>query len=281
MIAGSTSSVPAPDWPAFWDCHAAIGRWTVPPPGGWLDEAALRRELQASGIAGALVHHGLARDYDPAIGNEALLQEIGAASTLLPCVTLLPHHTGEVPPPRAHVPQLLAQGACAVRLYPKSHTFSLAPWCAGDLLETLAEHRVPLSIELAETSWETLHEVCSAHPALPVIVTRVSYRQERYLYALWERHDNLYVDISHFQGHRAIEEAVERFGPERLLFGTGLPFYAPGGPVLLVMRAEIDEPARRAIAGGNLLRLIGAVRARGGGRSGSGAPAASQDEEAR
>jgi predicted TIM-barrel fold metal-dependent hydrolase len=180
---------------------------------------------------------------------------------LIPCVTLLPHHAAEFPPPDEHVPQLLAQGVGAVRLYPKAHNFSLAEWCAGDMLAALERHRVPLSIELGETNWGDVHTLCAGHPALPVIVTRVNYRQERYLYALWERHANLHVDISHFQGHRAVEEAVQRFGPQRLLFGTGLPFYSPGGPVLMVVRAEIDAAARETIAGGNLRRLLAGNRA--------------------
>ena len=29
----------------FWDCHAAVGRWTLPPPAGALEPDALRAEL--------------------------------------------------------------------------------------------------------------------------------------------------------------------------------------------------------------------------------------------
>ncbi|MGH2351297.1 MAG: amidohydrolase family protein, partial [Chloroflexota bacterium] len=179
---------------------------------------------------------------------------------LVSCATLLPHHTGEFPPPHEHIPQLLAQGVRAVRVYPKSHTFSLASWCAGDLLAVLEAHRVPLSVELAETTWDQLHQLCGDHPQLPVLVTRVGYRLERVLYPLWARHPNLYIDLSHFQAHRAIEAAVERFGPRRLLFGTGLPFYSAGASVLAVLRAEIEAEAREAIAGRNLRQLLESVR---------------------
>lgn len=250
----------------FWDCHAAIGRWTLPPPGGALDPASLREELAWTGMAGALVHHGLGRDYDPAAGNEVLLAELGARDQqqatpeLIPCVTLLPTHTGEFPPLEDYLPALVRQGVRGVRLYPKSHNFVLEEWCAGELLAALARHRLPVSIDLAETSWSEVHRVCVAHPALPVIVTRVNYRNERYLYPLLKQHPLLHVEISLFQGHRGLEEVVERFGPERLLFGTGLPFYAAGGPVVMVVRADIGDAARQAIAGGNLRRLMGEVR---------------------
>jgi predicted TIM-barrel fold metal-dependent hydrolase len=184
----------------------------------------------------------------------------GDAGTLVPCVTLLPPDTEEVPPPAAHLPALIRQGVRGARLYPKSHNFNLAEWCAGGLLAAMERHRLPLSIDLAETSWPELHDVCAAHPDLPAIVTRVNYRHERVLYPLLRLHPRLYVEISYFQGHRGIEEVVDRFGPERLLFGSGLPFFTPGAPVVMVVRADVGDAARRAIAGGNLRRLMEEVR---------------------
>jgi hypothetical protein len=256
----------------FWDCHAAVGRWTLPPPAGAgaLDPDALRAELAAAGVDGALVHHGLGRDYDPAAGNEALLRELGqvdpagergdAGGTLVPCVTLLPPDTAELPPPAEHLPALIRRGVRGARLYPRSHNFDLAEWCAGGLLAALERHRLPLSIDLAEAPWRDLHGVCAAHPDLPVIVTRVNYRHERVLYPLFRHHPRLHVELSFFQGHRGIEEVVDRFGPERLLFGSGLPFFTPGAPVMMVARADVGDAARRAIAGGNLRRLMEGVR---------------------
>ena len=253
---------------AFWDCHAAIGRWTLPPPAGALDPAGLRAELAHAGIAGALVHHGLGRDYDAAVGNEALLRELAEApaagdgeAALVPCVTLLPTHTEELPPPAEHLPALIRAGVRGARLYPKTQNFSLEEWCAGELFAAVERHRLPVSVDLAETDWNTIHRVCAAHPALPLIVTRVNYRHERFLYALFKEHAALRVEISFFQGHRGIEEVVERFGAQRLLFGTGLPFYETGGPTAMVTLADVGDEARRAIAGGNLLGLFEGVRA--------------------
>lgn len=269
--------------PAFWDCHAAIGRWTLPPPAGALDVAGLVEELGRAGIVGALVHHGLGRDYDPAAGNAVLMGELATApaqmevahgtalgaapaakedplaatpARLVPCATLLPSHTGEFPPPDEHIPALIEQGVRAVRLYPRSHNFSLEEWCAGELLGALERYRLPVSVDLSETDWGALHGVLGAHPALPVIVTRVNYRQERFVYPLLRQHPTLHVEVSLFQGHRAIEEVVGRFGPRQLLFGTGLPFYDAGAPMVMVARADVDAAAQLAIGGGNLLRLL-------------------------
>jgi hypothetical protein len=255
----------------FRDCHAAVGRWTIRPPAGALEVDELRAVLRSAGVAGGLVHHGLGRDYDPAAGNDALLAELAAAASggaqrggpaveLVPCATLLPSETEELPPPEEHLPALIRQGVRGARLYPRSHNFSLEEWCAGRLLTALERHRLPVAVDLAESSWSAIHDLCAAHPALPVVVTRVGYRNERFLYPLLRQHPRLHVEVSLFQGHRAIEEVVDRFGPQRLLFGTGLPFFDVGGPILSVVRADVGPHARRAIAGGNLQALMAEVR---------------------
>lgn len=121
----------------FWDCNAAIGRWTIPPPGGPLDAEGLERELHRAGIDGAIVHHGLARDYDAAAGNDALFEELRNWPSLVPCPSLLPPATCELPPLEELLPDLVARGARMVRLYPRSHNFSLSEWCSGPLLSAL------------------------------------------------------------------------------------------------------------------------------------------------
>ena len=48
----------------------------------------------------------------------------------------------------------------------------------------------------------------------------------------------------------------ERFGPERLLFGSRLPLLCPGAARHAIERAGISEQAKELIAGGNLRRLL-------------------------
>ena len=46
------------------------------------------------------------------------------------------------------------------------------------------------------------------------------------------------------------------FGAERLIFGTGMPEYAPGPAVTLITYSGLDEEAKRQVAGDNLRRLL-------------------------
>ncbi len=104
--------------------------------------------------------------------------------------------------------------------------------------------------------FEGLHEVCGAFPALPVVLVRSNIGTDRRVYALMAQHPNLCVETSYYTVHRGIERLCEAFGPERVLFGTGLPHRAAGPAVTALAYSLIDDGARALVAGGNLGRLL-------------------------
>jgi predicted TIM-barrel fold metal-dependent hydrolase len=228
----------------------------------------LVRALDDHGIEEALVYSNVARDHTPPVGNARLLAEVDEANRaagrprLHPQWVLLPHHTGEMPPPPALLEAMLRRGVRAARLYPApaAHDFSVEAWCAGPLLRELQEHRVPLFLDQGQVPWNDLHRLLGDYPELPVALTRCGYRADRTLYPLWEAHRNLYVETSAYVVHAGLELVARRFGPERLLFGTGLPDLAPGAAVLFLVRSDLPDAWRRRIGAENLRRLLEGVR---------------------
>ena len=57
-----------------------------------------------------------------------------------------------------------------------------------------------------------------------------------------------------------LEDFTQRFGAERLIFGTGLPEFAGSGCVAQLLYAEIDDAQKQLIAGGNLKRIMGGIK---------------------
>jgi predicted TIM-barrel fold metal-dependent hydrolase len=153
---------------------------------------------------------------------------------------------------------MFAQGVKAARVFPHpdSHNFSLRHWAAGGLLESLESKRVPLFVDEEEIDWDVIHEICERHPELPLVLTNVNYRVDRSLYALWKTYSNLFIELSSYCSHGGIEEATVRFGSERLLFGSNLPFFTPGSAIGMLSCAKISESDRKRIAGDNLRRLL-------------------------
>ena len=119
--------------------------------------------------------------------------ETGGSSRLYPVFNAIPHHTGECPPPDA-------MGKChAVRIYPVFHRVKLHLWLWNDLFSFLCERRLPLFIDFSNRGWQEdfdydgVHAICDAYPDMPVVIMRASVSADRYLYRLWDIHQNLYI----------------------------------------------------------------------------------------
>lgn len=251
----------------LFDGNCMVGPWRERKPHSYTDVDGLITAMERYGINEALVYHSLAKHFHPTTGNHELMTCIRGRANLHPCWVLLPHHTGEMSPPKELLSEMAEAGVRAVRLCPKAHELTLAPWCVGDLLEALAAHRVPIIVDFDNlhwgelVDWQGLAWMCAEFPDLPVIATRMSIASDRRLYPLLEQCPNLYIELSYYQVHRGIEALAERFGAERMIFGSGMPVFDPGLPLAGLSYSGVSDDDYTKIAEGNLRRLLeGAYR---------------------
>jgi predicted TIM-barrel fold metal-dependent hydrolase len=256
---------------AFFDANVMVGRWPTYSRGSFCSLHGLAEEMERCRITESLVFHSLAKEYNPEIGNQELLKELGDDKRFHPCWVLVPHQTKEIPNPTSMVEQMLKMGVRAVRIFPLRHNFSISRCVLGELLAVLEDHRIPLLIDFTReleiynkggtmAEWHEIAEVCSEYRELPVILIRQGAGQNRSLYALLEKLDNLHLEISYYFGHRGIEHICENLGAEHLIYGTGMPVFSAGPPTMLVTYAMISDADKRLIAGDNLRRLVKEVR---------------------
>ena len=189
-------------------------------------------------------------------GNLAAAELASRLEWLEPCWVVMPHHTGEVPPPEELLAEMRRHNVRAVRLFPALQNWLLTDYGAGELLDALEAARVPTFVDFDQTNWDQVHQLCSSHPNLPLVLVRVGYRIDRIAYPLLERHPNLRFEISGYQVHHGIEEISRRFGIHRLLFGTALPGIEPGGAVAIVTYADLPVEEKQLMAAGNLESLL-------------------------
>jgi hypothetical protein len=242
----------------FFDCNCSVGRVPYPHILDIPDAAGLCREMETAGIEEALVYHTMARDADPLLGNRLLHDALENAEGLYPCWVILPHHTGEIPPPAKLLKDMEEKNVRAVRMYPTNnfHSFSMAEWSVGELLSSLEEARVPLLLDIEIVWWETVQTILDKYPRLPVIAANVSYRHNRFSYPLFEKYQNLHVETSRYMGAGTIEDVVRRFGPRHILFGSNMPQYTGTAVVSLITYLDISREEKEAIAGGTLRQLL-------------------------
>jgi predicted TIM-barrel fold metal-dependent hydrolase len=232
------------------------GRRTVPRPENNLTLEEMLERYARAGVEQVLAIHAFAREYSPLIGNDHISVLCVDHPTLKACYVVMPHWTGEMPEGDALIEYLRDGGARAVRLFPRDHSYGLGSrWC-GPLFSTLEEAGVPVLMDMEQTGWPEVDAILTRHPALNLTLLRVGYRIDRWVYPLLEAHAGLRLETALYAGHTAVEELVSRFGPDRLIFGTGMPVWDIGAAMTPILYAEVSEEARRAIAGETLRSIL-------------------------
>jgi len=240
----------------FIDCNCMIGlRGAREPEQIWRTEDFLR-ELRYHNIHAALVTHAQAVEFNQAYGNEQLLREVKRSDRLFACWTALPHWTDEFPEPDDLLAAMQKHDVRAVRVYPKTHNFGLEPFTVGPLLSALEREEIPLFVPSSEVAYDELYELCQRHPQLAIVVTGLTWSTPRRVFPLFAACPNLHLETCCYQGHQALRVFSQRFGAERLLFGTGMPDMSPGAAKAQVSYAMLSPREKRLIAGENLARLM-------------------------
>ena len=249
----------------FLDCNCYFGLPAKPGPSPadcpTLED--LVGQLNRAGIERAVVWHMAQHDVSPPRGNELLSEAIGQYPDLLGCWTILPPQTGElnVDP---FLAAMKASNVVALRAFPVAHRYLLDRVTLGPLLEAMIERRIPLLYSVRKLpgyysphqAWNDLHVLMADFPGLTLIVTdHGTWGSDRYFRPLLDRYPRVHVDTTLYFLDGGIEELVRRYGAGRLVFGSGLPERYPGGMMLAIRHAEIDEASKAAIAGGNMARL--------------------------
>ena len=240
----------------FMDCHCQIGSFEGMEEPHFTTVEDLLAEMEYLGISDALVTHRWASRWSPRLGNEKLDETIAPYPNLYPCYVALPPTTGEIAPP-AEFARAVKANHGAVRVCPSDHQWRLTDWCAGRLLEALEAEGIPILVAMQQTSFDDIAAVLERYSGLSIIVMDTSYRINRTIYPLFARYPKLRLEIHSYQIPWGIEDVTERFGPERLVFGTGLPESDGGGPISQVIYSPLPEEQRALIAGGNLRRMLG------------------------
>ena len=238
----------------LFDANCMIGRPSrkSAPRTIWSVDEILR-EMDYCGIEEALVFHADAWEYDPQFGNSELLSLIRNSSRLHPLWVVKPDHCKPERKPSLVVEKMLDHGAKAARMFPMARIpLPFSSWYMDELLAELEKHRIPLFVDFEKRHWgdvgtnfEGIERICATFRDLPVILVREGVGPTDIFFALFERCENLMLELSYYQTPSALRKVTQRFGAHHFLFGTGLPFWAPGPPMTMILYSVISRPVWR------------------------------------
>lgn len=208
-----------------------------------------RPEMDRLGIERAYVTHTLSLYSEVMAGNEALFAL--RDPRLIPVPVVLPGVPGAGAPGTPE--EVLEWGVRMVRLCPERHRFDLTGPVA---LRWLAELRLPVAIDLEETSPGQLLSLTGRLPEQRVLLLNPGYRRLRAIAELMAEAPNVWLEMGTVNTQRAVEWLAERYGAERLVFGTGAPVLDDCGPRFLLDHLELEPGEVALIASGSLEAML-------------------------
>ena len=245
----------------FFDVNCMIGEWGFEElKFKTADELLVQMDIL--NISRAMVFHSRSWQCDLKTGNESIVGAVCSNERLLPVIVLSPLIQHEFGGREKLLGFMEKNNVCGVRLFPIDQNYTLQPWNIGRLFKLMNEVRMPVLIECRQmkgsidTMFNEIYTIAGEYPDVPVILLAPGYRSLRVLYELLDACSNIHIDTSTFITYHGIEETVETFGSERLLFGTRMPFMEGGVSVGRVIYSGINAEDKENIAHRNIERLL-------------------------
>lgn len=239
------------------DCDSYLGRHPRRVDVGENGLEQMLREMDRVGIDLAVVASYQARWHSAALGNDALSSVAATCPRVRACWAMLPDSCGEIPPAAEFVAEARQRGVVAMRAYPTDHGYDLLGRECERVLHELARAGMPLLIDAEQASWQVISELASRFLELPIVVCRVGYRTLRNAVAVMDVAAHVRCDLANLTSHGAIRWLTERFGPERLIFGSGAPLRDRGEAVAMLLLSEVSANDAAAIGADNASALFG------------------------
>jgi hypothetical protein len=247
----------------WFDCHAEYGRRRIPSPLQVPTAADLVNLYDQIGIQRALVVHSAMYEQHPAVGNALNIAETRGLSTLMPTWAILPPQTVELGGVAEFIESMSQAGVRALWAFPTSYLLNGITF--GPLFDAMVLRRIPLLVNMdllgaTPGNWAALTALLTEFPDLRVIITLPTYLGfDRYFRPLIECFRGVHITTSRYLLEGGVKSFCEHYGSRRLLFSSGFPDVQPGGSMLALLHAGLNEEDLTNIAGGNLFRLLGEV----------------------
>ncbi|NMB96801.1 MAG: amidohydrolase family protein [Clostridiaceae bacterium] len=213
----------------------------------------LLKEMDNYRISTAVAFSSLALS-NPMEGNKHIKSiSDKSAGRIKPCYILDSNlDSSEMPPAEVLFEELKKDRPGAVKLYPKRNNFILDSFYCGELLDILDQLAMPVIFDSDEVPpFAELPKLAKQYPNIKFIILRHGFRESRILIPLIKKLNNVYFDTSIIIDTGLIEEIVSKYGSDKLLYGSGMPFYVPAGSLALILYARIPDSEKEKIFHGN------------------------------
>jgi predicted TIM-barrel fold metal-dependent hydrolase len=217
-----------------------------------LDREGLLAEMRAYGVSTGLVFHP---------DNDLVRGIIGRSEGVYGLVWANPRQ----PDVAAQTRRLLDEPGSkfrGVKLHPLLDGYHPDDPAVHPIIELLIERGLPALIHCGHPIFTlpwSIEELVRRYPAGRIILGHMGHGNIVYINAaidVAERNPNVYLETSGMPMHLKIREAVERVGPDRVLYGSDTPFHHPSVELTKVRVSGLEPDAMDRVLGENGRRLF-------------------------
>ncbi len=165
-------------------------------------------------------------------------------------------------------------GVKGLRLYPNYHNYTLADPCCHALVRAATELGLVVSmvqrqidqrqrhwlLEIPDLAHDDVASLVAAHPdAKFALLNGLGFSGSRLGRADGDLPDNYVIGISRLTAVMAAEMRVlmDNLGPDRLVFGSGMPFKYPDPPMVKLEVLDATDEEKELIRSGNAAAMLG------------------------
>ncbi len=227
----------------------------------------IKKILGDNNILNLIITNDLALNYDWNIGNKKLLdlnlhKEI---NNLFYSFILTPdvYFTYDF---EKYLYKAFTDNVRFLRFFPKQQLFYINDYYMKNIFKFLSEKKFPIMLDLKEFDItgnkyfdiNSIEKLLDENENMPVIL-ETSLKQcmfNRFYFPLLEKYGNLYIEISGMLLVDQIEGYVNKFGSEKLIFGSNYPNLAIELSTNRIILSEINEIDKKNIAFNNINKII-------------------------
>lgn len=245
----------------FIDARCQLGRRGMFREGEPVTKTDILELMDRCDIEKAIAYHSIAKEGDMKAGNLELLKDTQDDDRFIRQWVAMPSAFGEFMSVDELLTGMKEHGVSSVRLFPKTHGFSLKPYAMGKFMAAMAEHKIPVFMTYNESGeQDALYGLLTDYPQVNFVISDISYREERKMFPILQQCKNLYIGTGNYVVHGGVKTMCEYFGAERMIFDTGLPTGSATAAVSLICFAEISQEEKELIAHGNIERMLSEVK---------------------
>ena len=242
----------------FFDAFARIGPRKYKHPAEKWKLEDLTKELDHCSISGALVASTLSLSYDAMYSNLELSTMLKPYPNLFGIWNVLPHHTNECLPPKELKIKMDQNQVRAVTIHPLSNGWDWSAESSQELMKHLNDHKIFTITTVSEIGgWKELNSFLKQYRSIPLLVSGISWGEQRYAIGLLKDHPNFHLSFDRMQINEGLEFLYKKGYIDQLIFATDCPTMSAGAHRTYIDYASIPAEAKSKIAGGNLIRLLG------------------------